>query len=416
MRPGVTRWLVVVPLLVLSTLGAALGDIMGVSGLVASHHPDALLLVWLVEALLAVLAAGLVAERIDRYDRVSFARSSAGAAALCALVGAWVFLRPSPNPAALLALAVVERLQSCVLYAVVWALARDVFGARVAAFVKLRVVSTLGGLGGAGLATLGASAAVARSTLFLGLALAFVLAALTLGAATKRLGPEAAALRVVRRDEGAAAPSLRSAVVAVRAHAALRALSGLGVMNGAAYTVFTFLVAQSLGAQAGAGADTVQRWYSALRGLEPLAYAGTELLAAGWVIARLGLTRSLTVTPWVLLAINLAVARAPTPRTTFVTSALLQAAFAIEGPALAARLAALPTALRGRLGVLLDGTPYSVGYIVGVGLLGLVRLFEVRAAGAEWGALPTLGLALLCGLAGLRFAARLRASASHEPT
>jgi len=378
--------------------GAAVGDVVGTSGLVATGGPSSLLGLWLLDAVVALVAAGLVATVVDRLDRTLLTRRIVLVYAVTALIYAALLGFGKPGPTTFIVVAVGERLQNCVVYYTAWSLARDAFGTNVTHLARLRVVSTLGQLAGASAAGATAAAGISRVALFLPLAVAFVVVERILAAGQRRgaLEPQQAAgassipppapafasLRptVAPPGDGPLAPprfkSLRRLLTYVRESRNVRNLLLLGIFNGVGYSVLAFVLARVLDAEGGRSVDALQTQYGLLRALEPLAYASTELLLAPLIVRRLGAMRVMGFTPFVLLAAVGSLFAFPRGGVGIAGSAALQASFAVEAPALSSTIASLPARIRGRVGVLLDSTPYSLGYIIAVAMLGLFLVLE----------------------------------------
>jgi hypothetical protein len=353
---------------------------------------------WLLDAVVALVAAGLVATVVDRFDRTVLTRRIVLVYAATALLYAALLGIGKPGPVTFVVVAVGERLQNCVVYYTAWSLARDAFGTNVTHLSRLRVVSTAGQLAGAAAAGATAAAGLSRAALFIPLAVAFVVVERILAkgqhegalepqqnAGASSLPPPAPAFASLRPtmappgDAPVAAPrflGLRRIVAYLRESRNVRNLMVLGIFNGVGFSILAFVLARVLDAEGGRNVDALQTQYGLLRALEPLAYAATELLLAPLVVRRLGTARVMGFTPFVLLAAVSALWARPRGGVGIAGSAALQASFAVEAPALSVTISSLPARLRGRVGVLLDSTPYSLGYILAVVILGVFLFVE----------------------------------------
>lgn len=395
------RWAMVGPALFVAHVGAAVGDVIGTSGLVATQGPAALLALWLFDAFLTLVAAGAVAQVVDRVDRSVLLRGAALACAALAIVYAVLVGGDHPRPAAFFVVAVGERLQQGVLYYAGWALARDAFGADVRRLAQVRVLTTVGQLSGAALAGAVASLGVSRAFLFVPLGVTFLVVERVVahGAKTGRLValpvgssmpppamPAFASLRPATLQQMQAAAEetppddeprgLRHALGQARRSRHVRLLLALGLLNGVGYTVLAYELARLLGVEAAQGVQGLEVRYGVLRALEPAAYALAELFVAPFCIKRAGIVPVLALTPAVLLGALAWLWAVPLASIGIVGSTVLQASFGVEAPALSAAIATLPARVRGRIGVLLDATPYTFGYIAAIVVLGALLAGE----------------------------------------
>lgn len=395
--------------------GGALGDVVGTSGLLATEGSRSLLGMWLLDAIIALGAAGILSTLLDRVDRTRLVRRIVlGSAGLAVLYAALLGFGP-PSAAAFLIIAVGQRVQNCVIYYAAWALARDAFGDSVTALARLRVIATAGQLAGALVAAALGGLGVPQAALFVSVAALFFVverilarghavraieSARTHGAVVS-LPPSQPAFASLRPtepphfEESVAPPraaGLRRVLAYLKESRQVRSLMLLGISNGVGYSVLAFVLARVFDASHG-DIDALQTKYGVLRALEPLAYAATELVVAPFVIKRAGVARAMAATPVVLLLGVAALLAWPTAVVGIAASSALQASFAVEAPALSSAIGSLPARLRARIGVLLDSTPYTVGYIVAVGILGASLVIEHALA-----LTPLAARALTCGV------------------
>jgi hypothetical protein len=392
---GLWKWLMVGSTLFVTHFGAAIGDVVGTSGLVASGGPAAVLGLWVIDACIALSAAGVVASFVDRVDRAVLARRVLIVFAGTALLFAVLVRGERPPWFAFAAVLCVERFQNAILYYVAWSLARDAFGSDVTRLARLRVLSTLGQFTGAGAASLAARHDLSRATLFVPLAMMFLLVNVVLGMGTKRVQLQGVSVRTGNSsipppvafaslrpfggsDEALAAPQsvVRRWISFLRASRQVRGLGLLGLLNGVGYTILAFEVMRLMSIADEGNADHLQQQFGLLRAVEPIAYVVAELFLAPRLAKRLGVMRVMGFTPFVLLFSVSGLIGFPTVLVGTLGSAFLQAGFGIEAPALSSTIASLPARIRGSIGVLLDSTPYTVGYVFGSALLGGVLLLQ----------------------------------------
>jgi predicted MFS family arabinose efflux permease len=121
------------------------------------------------------------------------------------------------------------------------------------------------------------------------------------------------------------------------------------------------------------------------------ATAGSVLPA--YLVRRLGFQRVFIVTPVSLLIALAAVAIWPGEIMAIGVSTFLVVAGAVESPAVSAYLVRTPAHLRGRVAALVEGSTYSVGYIVGS--LAILALHRQLPQGLLGGDLDTGELILM---------------------
>ncbi len=339
-------------------------------------------------------------------------------------MAAYFALAPTINSVVLGALSVANTLTSSVLLMAGWALARDCFtvdGAidHFARLGSLTFVGTLVGTAGTSLIARFTSSLVPVTGLLL---LLFFGCAALVGALPRSsmiqtlkgvsiLPPPGRMLSSLRPPRRSTAPTAEASwgyvLRMIRQSQTLRSLAALGVVNGVVYTVMAYAVIRVLLESPAHGELTEQ--YGILRFAEPLSHAAVQALFSGWILKRAGIARVFVATPAMLLVIMVLLWVAPVWGVALLCSCLLHAVFAVETPAIGALLVVARPSVQGRLSLLVEGTFYQIGYLVGIGLL--VAIEELNAARVLSSAHAKLGeliAACMIAVVGIVVASRVR--------
>ena len=186
-----------------------------------------------------------------------------------------------------------------------------------------------------------------------------------------------------------------------RSEPVLRGVSLLLLTNGIAETAVAHHVIQAMYGKtniwsAGEMAD-LQAPYGEYRMLICAVAATAGSVLPAYLVRRLGFERVFIVTPVSLLIALGAVAIWPGEIMAIGVSTFLVVAGAVESPAVSAYLVRTPAHLRGRVAALVEGSTYSVGYIVGS--LAILLLHSELPKGLFGGELDTGEIILLTAAA-----------------
>lgn len=414
--------------LVLFTAALAQGavEVVAIGGMVESAGLRPVLLVWTLDSL-AVIGISLgLSPIIDKFDRRKLVSTLAAVIAIMygALAAYFAFAPPSLNSFVLGALSVANTLTSSVLLMAGWALARDCFTVKGAIdhFGRLGSVTFVGTLvGTAGVAFIArftTSIVPITAILFV----LFTIVALVVASLPKKSLVQAQKGMSILPPPGMMGSSIRPpsrgnidgaeeswayVLRMIRDSQTLRSLATLGVVNGVVYTMMAYAVIRVL--LESPAHDELTEQYGILRFAEPLSHAIVQGLFTGWILRKAGLGRVFVATPAMLLLIMVLLWVAPVWGVALLCSCLLHAVFAVESPAIGALLVVARPAVQGRLSLLVEGTFYQLGYLVGIGVL--IVLEELNAAEVLSEAAAKLGeltSACLIALFGLFIASRVR--------
>jgi hypothetical protein len=427
------RSLLAIAVVFATGFAGSLLDVVSTSGILATEGRGPLLALWTFDALIALLAAGAVVNFIDRFDRLQLVQRIA-----------WIYVASSLTFATLLrsfasagwpfvVAAVGERMINVVVYAAAWALTRDVCGSDPWALSRARLAASVGILLGAVTAAATGAYHVQPYALFGAVAAIFLFVALVLSRAAARarsapapderaevavsIVPPFRAFQSLRPsvpvESASPRTGVRRAMADLRDSRGVRLVALIGALNGVAFTALAYELAMLVGD--GVAGD-VQARYGTLRTFEFFAHTFGDMVLAPLAIRRWGFAPAMGLTPTVLVLGLGLLFRFRSLALGMAASSLLQFAFSFEAIAVATAVATAPRSTRGRVGVMLDTTPYQFGYIAASATLAALLLAErlgipsqsCRRAGLAVG----LAAAVISGWCALALTRKLRRESS----
>ena len=391
------RALAIAAVLTCSALMQEVAGIVGTSGVVAGAGVDPLLGLWVFDAFIAIVCALGLGLIIDRAPRRRLAIGLLGLFGV-GYIAIWGMRTAGFSPAACYgALYSVNSVESRLVPLTVWALARDMMTDEEAItwFGPINALSYAGSFIGGAFATWAGFAHVAPDPLMAVGGLSLMLAAVLL----RRLR----ALRHViladpLPDEVAEVEHAHETPLHYLLHSPLlRGVALLLLTNGVAETAVAHHIIKAMSDHASEMAD-LQAPYGEYRLLICAVAATAGSVLPAYLVRRLGFERVFIVTPISLLIALAMVALWPGEVMAIGVSTFLVIAGAVESPAVSAYLVRTPAHLRGRVAALVEGSMYSIGYIVGSLLI--LLLHEELPNGLFGGELSTRELILVLAAIG----------------
>ena len=397
------RAIAIAAVLTCSALMQELAGIIGTSGVVSDAGVDPLLGLWVFDAVVAVVCALGLGLIIDRSPRRRLAIALLGVFGL-AYVGIWAIRAYGVAPATCYAvLYSVNSIESRLVPLTVWALARDMMtdDEAITWFGPINSLSYVGSfIGGAFAIWAGLSHIAADPMIAIG-GLSLVGAALALRRVRALRHVSLADPEPTPDDPAEVSQHTDSPLRYLLHSPVLRGVSLLLLTNGIAETAVAHHVIQAMYGKtniwsAGEMAD-LQAPYGEYRMLICAVAATAGSVLPAYLVRRLGFERVFIVTPVSLLIALGAVAIWPGEIMAIGVSTFLVVAGAVESPAVSAYLVRTPAHLRGRVAALVEGSTYSVGYIVGS--LAILLLHSELPKGLFGGELDTGEIILLTAAA-----------------
>lgn len=409
------RAIAIAAVLTCSALMQEVAGIIGTSGVVSDAGVDPLLGLWIFDAMIAVVCALGLGLIIDRAPRRRLAIGLLGVFGI-GYIATWGMRLAGVSPATSYGvLYSLNSVESRLVPLTVWTLARDMMSDEEAItwFGPINSISYVGSLIGGGFATWAGFAHIAPDPL-----MAIGGASLLLAAVLLR---RVRALRHVSLADPAPSPEdpaepahhTDSPLSYLLHSPVLRGVSLLLLTNGIAETAVAHHVIQAMSHAAKDMAD-LQAPYGQYRLLICAVAATAGSVLPAYLVRRLGFERVFIVTPVSLLLALAAVAIWPGEIVAIAVSTFLVVAGAVESPAVSAYLVRTPAHLRGRVGAIVEGSTYSVGYIFGAAMIWL--LHRELPGGLFGGELSTAELILLlaAGSSALALVA-MRLSLRYQP-
>ena len=401
-------------------------EVVAIGGRVERAGLEPVLIVWTLDSL-AVIGISLgLSPIIDKFDRRRLVSTLAFAVgAMYGLLALYFgFAPPTQNSVVLGALSVVNTLTSSVLLMAGWALARDCFtvSGAIDHFGRLGSLTFVGTLAGTAGVALIARFTPSLVPITAGLFVAFVVVGVMVATLSRKAmvstqaglsimpppGMAVSSLRPPRASDGQVKEESWGYVLGmIRSSQTLRALATLGTVNGVVYTVMAYQVIRVL--LESPAHDELTEQYGILRFAEPLTHAVVQGTLTSIVLKKAGIARVFVATPAMLLVLMLLLWLAPIWGVALLCSCLLHAVFAIETPAIGALLVVARPSVQGRLSLLVEGTFYQIGYLIGIALLwGIAELTALRGGSGSHVKLAEFIGACAIAVVGIVVASRVR--------
>lgn len=388
------RAIAIAAVLTCSALMQEVAGIIGTSGVVADAGIDPLLGLWVLDAIIAVVCALGLGLIIDRSPRRRLAIGLLGVFGM-AYIATWGMRLAGVSPATSYGvLYSINSVESRLVPLTVWALARDMMSDEEAItwFGPINSISYAGSFIGGAFATWAGLAHVAPDPLMAVGGVCLLLAAVMLRRVRALRHVSLADPDPTPEDPSEPQHHTDSPLSYLLHSPLLRGVSLLLLTNGIAETAVAHHVIQSMSGSAKEMAD-LQAPYGEYRLMICLVAATAGSVLPAYLVRRLGFQRVFVVTPISLLMALAAVAIWPGEIVAICVSIFLVVAGAVESPAVSAYLVRTPAHLRGRVAALVEGSTYSVGYVVGA--LMILFLHRELPLGLFGGELSTAELILL---------------------
>lgn len=398
-------------LLITSNAAASVADIYAVSSLVVVVGQRSLLGLWIIEALLALTFAMVMASVMRHVaPRRLLLATWLLAAAAYAVLGV-VFLLGPRGGTTLVVLGIIDKLQVNVVYFAAWAYARELFNVdeTVRYYGAINAMSFFGSLAGTAVGGANLKSGLGPAPAMFGVAVLFVLGAIALGPllklAARTPGEGAAASTTEAPEPELRAVQLRAALGYIVRSPIFLCLALLGIANGCGYTVLEYEVIRRLAARTAGQADPLGGFgllFAGLRVAQPLIYSMVELTITSRLLRRVRVSRVFFSAPTAVTLSLALLGYAPSALLALAGSCLLQAAFAVETQSVSGIVAGLAPDLRATVGVVATSIFYPIGYITGSALL-----WVGERLGGDLMRPTQLGVGLTAGLVALATAIRL---------
>lgn len=388
------RFVLVGLLLFVGSLGWSLNDVVGTTGLVNKLGPDKIVWVWVVQYLLVIQNAVVLALIVDRFSRLRLSIAIFGALALFCLILYGLFVAGAPEGLTYTLLMLVNGQFGSANALVLWGLAGDLFSVAEARrlYPPLRMVQLIGSLAGNGLAASAAGWLGGNSApILLGNAGLGLLAVASLWLALPRLRFTA---RATVQQRQPILETLSGGLAFIREVTIFRWLGLALVLTGIGMITADF---QLLASAATAFPDRagLQAFYGTFRVATMGGLLVFQGLIASWLLNRLGFKSVFLVLPSVLLGgLGLALVW---PTMLIVAGGTWVSRITFQGLEISSRKTfqgLVPDERRGRVGAFLDGILYPLGIVFGSILIGLVLLVVGRGL-----IVPDVGRIIYLGLA-----------------
>ena len=388
------RALALAAVLTSSALMQEIAGIIGTSGVVADAGVDPLLGLWVFDAVVAVVCAVGLGLIIDRAPRRRLAIGLLGLFG-ASYVGVWAMRMAGATPTvAYGTLFSLNSIECRLVPLTVWALARDMMSddEAITWFGPINAMSWLGSFLGGAFATWAGLQHVAPDPLMAVGGVSLILAAIAVRRvpALHHVAPVTPVEPTNPRET--AALETQSPLRYLLQSPLLRSVALLLLTNGIAETAVAHHIIQAMMGKATDMAE-LQAPYGEYRLLICAVAATAGSVLPAYMVRRLGFERVFLVTPLALLLALGVVAMWPGQSVAIGVSTFLVVAAAVESPAVSAYLVRTPEHLRGRVAALVEGSMYSVGYIVGALLI--LLLHRELPTGIAGGLLTTRELILL---------------------
>ena len=398
------RALAIAAVLTCSALMQELAGIIGTSGVVSDAGVDPLLGLWVFDAVIAVVCALGLGLIIDRSPRRRLAIALLGVFGL-GYVAIWAMRLYGVAPATCYAvLYSVNSVESRLVPLTVWALARDMMSddEAITWFGPINSISYAGSfIGGAFAIWAGLQHIAADPMIAIG-GLSLIGAALALRRVRALRHVSLADPAPTPDDPSEASHHTDSPLRYLLHSPILRGVSLLLLTNGIAETAVAHHVIQAMYGKSNVWSagemSELQAPYGEYRMLICAVAATAGSILPAYLVRRLGFRRVFIVTPISLLMALAAVAIWPGEIMAIAVSTFLVVAGAVESPAVSAYLVRTPAHLRGRVAAWVEGSTYSIGYIVGS--LMILLLHQELPKGLMNGELDTEEISLLIAAGG----------------